>query len=119
MAIQAFDELSEVDIDRAERLVNAATAGPWISYVVGRDPEADSSYIELGTCNELGSLHSLVLVGGSVADQDFIASAREDVQRLVLEVRMLRARLRALVTDKGRAKLHNIVDNVEKLWTPS
>jgi hypothetical protein len=98
MKLQPYRELDESDLQRIQWRAEAATAGPWYSYVVGRDVEAagETSRIELGWCNELGSFKSMELVGATVADQDFIANAREDVPRLLLEVRILRARLEAL-----------------------
>lgn len=89
-------ELSAEELDGVERLVEAASAGPWFSHVVGRDTEAVSTCIELGFCNELGSFESMRLVGGTVADQDFIAGARQYLPRLLREVRVLRARLESL-----------------------
>ena len=111
MTLQMFDEFSDEELDRIERLSDAATQGPWFSYIVGRDTDAESNCIEVGTCNELGSCKSIEVVGGTVADQDFIASARQDVPRLLLEVRVLRARLdslrdleiRSLLTARGGA----------------
>jgi hypothetical protein len=91
-----FDELSELsegELDRIERLAAAASAGPWISYVVGRETDAFWNCVELGTCTDLGSFKSIELVGGTVADQDFIAGARQYLPRLVLEVRKLKAQL--------------------------
>lgn len=85
-------ELSDEDLDTIERLVKAATEGPWFSYVIGRDAEACSNCIELGSCNELGSFKSVEIVGGTVADQDFIACAREVLPKLLVEVRAWRAR---------------------------
>lgn len=107
MSIQTFDELSEAELARMQRLIDAASAGPWISYVVGRDADAAANCIELGTCNELGSFRSVELSGLSAADQDFIASARQDLPRLLLEVRMLRARLKSL-PDENRLNLRKV-----------
>jgi len=95
------DELSERELERMERLAEAATAGPWISYLLGRDADAGSNCIELGSCNELGSFQSIELIGASAADQDFIASARQDIPRLLGEVRALKARLDVLLTKEG------------------
>jgi hypothetical protein len=105
MNIAEYDDLADDDLERIERLIHAATAGPWISYVAGRDPDATSSYIELGSCNELGTFRSLELVGTSAADQDFIASARQDLPRLLREVRALRARLNASLEEPSRPEL--------------
>lgn len=96
MTLQTFAEFSDEELNRIERLSDAATTGPWFSYVAGRDTDAAENCIEVGACNELGSFKSLEVSGGTIADQDFIASARQDVPRLLLEVRVLRARLQAL-----------------------
>lgn len=93
MTQEPFDELPDEELDRMERLVAAATAGPWISYVAGRELDGTSSCLELGVCNELGSFRTIELIGATAADQDFMASARQDVPRLLREVRALRARL--------------------------
>ena len=37
MTLQRYEGLSEAERDRIERLVEAATQGPWFSYVAGRD----------------------------------------------------------------------------------
>jgi hypothetical protein len=95
MLMQTHKELTEADLDRIERLVECATAGPWYSYRVGRDADAVSNCIELGACNELGCFRCMEVPGCSAADQDFIASARQDLPRLLFEVRVLRARLEA------------------------
>jgi hypothetical protein len=113
MSIPLFDELSDAELTRIERLISQASPGPWISYVAGRDANAASSCIELGTCNELGSFRSMELTGGSVADQDFIAAARQDLPRLVLEVRMLRALLESLLPEEERPALRGMGNLVE------
>jgi hypothetical protein len=104
MNIHESDEISDEELDRIERLADAASAAPWSSSVVGRDRYADCNCIELGLCNELGSFARIELIGGSVADQDFIASARQDVLRLLREVRSLRTRLDSVMA--RRVPLH-------------
>lgn len=96
MTLKFHEECTDQDLDRIERLLDAATDGPWYSYVVGRDVEAGSNCIEVGACNELGSFKSIEIVAGTVADQDFIASARQDLPKLLLEVRRLRSCLESL-----------------------
>jgi hypothetical protein len=78
-------ELTDDELEEMERRCRTATAGPWVSYVAGRDTEAGCNYIETGTpgCVEI--------IGATIADQDFIASCREDVPRLINEVRRLRS----------------------------
>jgi hypothetical protein len=97
MTFQDKHELSDRELEQIERLVTGATAGPWISYVLGRDSDAVDTCIELGTCNELGTCYCIELTGGTVADQDFIAGARQYLPQLLREVRSLRARVDALL----------------------
>jgi hypothetical protein len=113
MKMQTHRELTDADLDRMSRLVEAATAGPWFSYVVGRDPDAIANRIELGWCNELGSFKSMETVGATAADQDFIASARQDLPRLLLEVRILRARLASLLDAEIGVRLRSMANTVE------
>ena len=65
-----------------EARANAATPGPWISFVEGRDFTSGSSFIRTG-------LGDIELIGAAVADQDFIAHARQDILALIQEVRRL------------------------------
>jgi len=81
MASQA---LTEAELTRIEKMCEAATQGPWTSFVEGRDHDAGSDFIQTAA-------DDIELTGATVADQDFIASARQDVPRLVEEVRRLRA----------------------------
>lgn len=78
----------------------AATPGPWESFVEAREPIGGSDFIRTGGMDDASPdmyvMHSHWegppgLVQVPAADLDFIASAREDVPRLVAEVRRLRA----------------------------
>jgi hypothetical protein len=77
------DELTEI-LARVE----AATPGPWKSYVEGRDRTSGSSFIVTGRPESRGK--HIELAGATPADQDFVAAARQDVPSLVAEVRRLR-----------------------------
>lgn len=67
-----------------ERRCDQATAGPWKSYVEGRDHSSGDSFI-------MTAGPDIYLIGASIEDQDFIAHARQDLPLLVQEVRRLRA----------------------------
>jgi hypothetical protein len=84
----AFDELTNADLDRIEARLRAAAPGPWKSFVEGRDHTSGSSFIATPD-------NDIELTGATAADQDFIAHAREDLPRLLDEVRRLRARGRS------------------------
>jgi len=76
--------LSEDELEQIEQRIRSATVLPWFSWIAGLNMEAGTN------CIELGSLETLELRGGTVADQEFIAHAREDLPRLLQEVRALR-----------------------------
>ncbi len=80
----AEEGISNGELERIEQLCRAATPPPWRSFVEGRDHESGSDFIQTPG-------DGIELSGASRADQDFIASARQDVPRLVAEVRRLRS----------------------------
>lgn len=80
--------MRDEELDEIEARCAAATPGPWTSWVEGRDHSAGSSFIRTGDLSDSGE--DIELSGATVADQDFIAQARQDVPRLLAEVRRLR-----------------------------
>jgi hypothetical protein len=58
----------------------------------GRDHTSGSSFIMTGPQGSRGE--DIELTGATDEDHDFIAEARQDVPRLIAEVRRLRAALR-------------------------
>jgi len=63
--------------------ISAASPGPWKSWVEGRDFSSGSSFIETSDGSDI------YLSGGSIADQDFIAHARQDIEILLDEIARL------------------------------
>ena len=88
--------LTDEELDEIARLAEAATPAPWRSFIEGRDHTSGSSFIMTGPTGNRGS--DIELEGATDADYDFIACSRNDVPRLLAEVR----RLRALVGDDPR-----------------
>lgn len=84
--------LSEDDLGEMEARCLAATPGPWVSYVEGRDHASGSSFIRTGAVGG-GRGEDIELTGATDHDQDFIAHARQDLPLLIEEVRRLRSRL--------------------------
>jgi hypothetical protein len=82
-------EITDAELTAMESRAAAATAGPWKSFVEGRDHTSGSDFIKTAARADIE------LSGATKADQDFIAHARQDLPRLLNEVRTLRARLRA------------------------
>jgi hypothetical protein len=83
--------LSKAYLEEVRKRCEAATPGPWVSFVEGRDHTSGDSFIRRGT--KEGWQEDLYLTGGTVADQDFIAHARQDIPLLLDEIRLLRSLL--------------------------
>jgi hypothetical protein len=79
-------ELAHIQ-DRCDR----ASPGPWVSMIEGRDHTCGSSFIMTGPPGRRSE--DIEMSGATAADRDFIAHARQDVPRLLDEVRRLRALL--------------------------
>lgn len=54
---------------------SAATDGPWVWFVEGRDHTSGSNFVKTAK-------DDIELAGATVADQDFIAAAKQDNPRL-------------------------------------
>lgn len=83
--------LSETELKAIENRAACATSGPWASFVEGRNHTSGSSFIM--TSQGMGRGEDIELTGATVADQDFIAAARQDVPRLIAEIRALQVLL--------------------------
>ncbi len=85
--------LSNIYLDEVRKRCEAATKGPWISFVEGRDFLGGESVIGRGVDRAEDDLY---LIGKTVEDQDFIAHARQDIPLLLDEIE----RLQKLLADK-------------------
>lgn len=82
------EELAEI-----EHRCGLARNGPWKSFVEGRDHTSGCSFIKVGEGENRSD--DIELTGATIADQDFIAAARQDIPALVREIRRLRKLLSA------------------------
>ena len=83
-----ISELTDKDLDEISARCEAASARPWVSYVEGRDHTSGSSFIMKGEGENRGD--DIELSDATTEDQDFIAHARQDVPRLLDEIRRLK-----------------------------
>ncbi|MEM0543927.1 hypothetical protein WFZ85_15065 [Flavobacterium sp. j3] len=79
-----FTEKELLEIE--DRLKNS-TKGPWKAYIEGRDHESGSNFIMTGTETNRGE--DFEIFGATISDYDFIANAKQDVEKLIEEVRRL------------------------------
>lgn len=95
MTMNEGGALTDDELDAMQARVEAASPGPWTSYVEGRDHVAGDSVIRVSENDDEDDLYVLRadengLRPALAADQDFIAHARQDVPRLIAEIRRLR-----------------------------
>ncbi len=92
------EAISDEELKGIRARCDAASPGPWRSYIEGRDHTSGSSFIMVGEGEGENRADDIELSGATTADQDFIAHARQDVPRLLAEV----ARLRLLIQGLSR-----------------
>ena len=101
-----LEGLTEDELAVIEGRAAKATPAPWKSFVEGRDHSSGDHFIRTGGlddgCPDLYLQHSWPdRTGLVIEDQDFIAHARQDVPRLVAEVRRLGALLARRACRRG------------------
>jgi hypothetical protein len=77
------EELKEIELRCSE-----AQNGPWKAYIENRDHESGNSFIMTGEGVNRGE--DIEALGATNADFDFIANARQDIPRLIKEIRLLK-----------------------------
>ena len=81
--------ITEEELKQIELRCASAQRGPWKAFIEGRDHESGSNFIMTGEGNQRGD--DIEMLGATEADYNFIANARQDIPRLVQEVRQLKA----------------------------
>ncbi|RST04397.1 hypothetical protein EF910_17890 [Streptomyces sp. WAC07149] len=99
--MESDEVLSEEELSAIERRVAAATPGPWVGWMESQHGIGGTSFIQLrADAEEDVEIYLTRAAGGhevvgmdaqTDADIEFIAGARQDVPRLVSEIRRLRA----------------------------
>ncbi|EKR71752.1 hypothetical protein [Leptospira noguchii] len=77
-----MNRLSLKELEEIKKRWEASTPGPWKSFIEGRDHTSGSDFIRT-------SKNDIELSGASLADQDFIANAKQDIPRLIAEIELL------------------------------
>jgi hypothetical protein len=87
--------MTETELKEIEDRCNQATPEPWKSLIEGRDIESASSFIMTGVADgediwgdKRGE--DIYLTRTTTADQDFIAHTRQDIPKLISEIRRLK-----------------------------
>lgn len=80
--------ISETELAEIKSRCANAQKGPWKSFIENRDYESGGHFIMTGTSDDRGN--DIEMIGATVADYDFIAHARQDIPRLIQEIRELK-----------------------------
>ncbi|MGF7038025.1 hypothetical protein [Mucilaginibacter lappiensis] len=82
--------ITDEELNEIELRCNEAQDGPWKAYIENRDHESGSDFIMTEEGDNRGE--AIEMTGATVADYDFIANAKQDIPRLIKEIRMLKAK---------------------------
>jgi hypothetical protein len=91
------EPISDAELDEIERRCSAASKAPWQSFIEGRDHWSGDDFICVGGLDDnepdmyISRATSEGLNPAADEDLDFIAHARQDIPRLVAEIKRLRA----------------------------
>jgi len=80
--------ITEEELNEIENRWAQTQNGPWKAYIEDRDHESGSSFIMTG--EGATRQEDIELVGATIADYDFIANAKQDIPRLINEIRSLK-----------------------------
>ena len=83
--------ITEAELEQIKTRCDHATSGVWVSFVEGRDHDSGSNFIMTGSGAQRSN--DIELTGATIADQDFIAHAKQDIPRLLDEIYRLRKEL--------------------------
>jgi hypothetical protein len=98
--------MTDQELKEIEDRCNAATGGPWTSFIEGRTHESGDSFIMTGIAagEDIFSKNrgaDFYLTGTTNADNDFIAHARQDIPRLLDAVRQLHQQIETIKNNCG------------------
>lgn len=87
--------MDDAELHAIEARCRDASPGPWTAFVEGRDHESGDDFIRVSDLDSEPDMYVSRAEAGSIrpastADLDFIAAARQDIPKLVAEVRRMR-----------------------------
>jgi hypothetical protein len=77
--------MTKEELDKIEERLNKAQKGIWKAYIEGREHTSGSSFIMTGIGEERGN--DIEMYGATEADYDFIANAKQDIPKLITELK--------------------------------
>lgn len=80
--------IDETELNEIELRCSKAQEGPWKAFIEGKDHESGTNFIMTGEGDQRGE--DIEMLGATEADYVFIANARQDIPKLLQEVRRLK-----------------------------
>jgi hypothetical protein len=80
--------LTEDELVEIEKRLGDSKNGPWKSYIEGIDHTSGSNFIMTGEGNTRGE--DIEMLGATIADYYFISNAKQDIPKLIAEIRRLK-----------------------------
>lgn len=77
------EHLTNLELTIIRKRADGASPGPWVSYIEDRDHSSGSDFIATGKGSHRIDIE---IHGATTADQDFIASSRTNVIKLLDEI---------------------------------
>lgn len=93
-----MENITDVELARLRAISDAATPGPWVAQIEGRDHVSGDTFILIGEEGNRGDDLYLLrdTTPASAADFEFVAAARSYLPKLLDEI----ARLRRALSDR-------------------
>lgn len=88
--------MTESELNEIERRINKSTKGNWIPMIEGITHDSGSDFIMTNVNNSDDFKNpdrgqDIELNGGTKDDIDFVANAKQDIQKLIAEIRKLKS----------------------------
>jgi hypothetical protein len=84
--------IAEEELNEIEQRANKAQKSPWKAFIEGRNHESGSDFIMIGLAENRKD--DIELIGATADDYDFIANARQDIPKLINEIRELKNKIK-------------------------
>jgi hypothetical protein len=112
--------MTKEELQKIKDRCNATSIAPWVASIEGRDHESGSSFIMTGIpvgedIWQKKRGEDIYIAGGTNADLDFMANARQDIPELIAEVEKLQSKgtqNKIIATDKNSWKKDEKILNI-------
>jgi hypothetical protein len=109
--------MSDDELGTIRKRCEDATPGPWASFIEGRDHTSGSNFIQTSSLDGRRG-PDIELSGASDSDYDFIAHARQDIPKLLVEIARLKELTASIPAPLTKVEAREIAANELKQKSP-